>query len=378
MDSIDTYPLLRSVLLCYAGAASAFVLFLAIRATYRWRKGEAIVNSGEGRRALEDGCNILWFSSFIAIPEHWGYIWSGAGWGELAVVIATTALLLQVSGSLATRRIARQQEHARVNDKVHRGAPQPPPVPIDWSCEARLAVIVVPALAFYIGGVFAAIWLGKAANLSSQLCAALALAWLLAIPLLVAFMRWPGRIHQSHTLIIDAAPQLVWDTLHCRETNHYYRAPTARIEKVAGSNNRFVWHYAELGVCPSCGLPREAGRSHSSTCLNVEVVEQIPGRSARQVATFPPGTPFRDRLLLREENSFSIAPHGGGAAITYETSVVGARLWAAALTLSGNIPKDLLEDLKAHLEGTRSKGVFGSGRHHREQADLSPRLCGCA
>lgn len=373
MVFLDDLTVFQQFVAYMAGAALAVSAVLIVQMIRRWRRGIPVRQPGDGLWLAETGLNAMSFAGFLALIN----VWSDMSTAQCAVALAAIGILLIVSGECAKLRWKAQQEKAIVNPKLTIGA-VPPPVPVDWSNEARLAAIWVPALVVYIGMVFALIWGGKAAGFSQQSYAGMALLWMLGVPLLIAFGRSPMRIRQRHTLVIKAPPQQVWDTLHCRETDAYYRAPTARIEKVPGTANMFVWHYGDVGPCCQCGLPRGKHSGQELTPLLVEVVEQETGRRARQIATYPASAPFSARLYRREENGFEIVSHADGAEITYSIDVVGARLWMFALTLSGNIPKDLLDDLKAHLEGTKSHGVFGAGRNHLEFAAASPLLCGCS
>lgn len=376
MPSLEHLPLVQTVLVYYAGATVAFVLFQLAHAVWRRRNGKRLGPGGMCAIA-EDGCNLLWFSTIIAVPDILDRIWDRSSWGEVAIVLAMTGALLMMSGWLASRRIAQRQMLAVPNNNAGLGARAPKVVPVNWSNEARIAALLLPALVVYIGGVFACVWAGKLVGLPLWASGAIALSWLTAVPLLVVVLRWPFPASQRHTLVINVPPEHVWDTLHCRATDNYYRGAVARIEQSSAASNRFIWHYVDVAPCPLCGLPRSKHAAHTHSRLHVEVVEQVVGHRARQITTFPPGTPFHGRLLLREENSFEIQRHPDGATVIYQTRATGMRLWVYALTLSGNVPKDLLEDLKAHLEGRQGNGVFASARKHREHADASPMLCGC-
>ena len=373
MTWLEDFSLLHKLAIYMAAAILAVSSVLLVQMLRRWRRQLTVRQPGDGLWLAENAHYAMWFAGLMALTDGW----SGSTWREIAVALAVIGAVMILSGEFANRRMRLNQAKAVANSGPRLEPSSCCSVPINWSNEAQLAVILIPGLVIYIGIIFAILWTGKAAGYSSPAYASLAVIWIAGVPALIIFARWPFHIRQSHTLVIDAPHQRVWDTLHCRETDDYYRGHATRIEKLPGEDNRFTWHYCDAGPCEHCGLPRGKHNTPTSYRILVEVTEQEPGRHARQVATFPPDLTASRRLYHSEVNAFQIVPHADGAQITYEIDIAGARLWMFALTWSGNIPRDLLEDLKAHLEGTKSHGVFGAARDHLENAAAAPHLCGC-
>ena len=373
MTWLADLSLLHKLAIYMAAAMLAVCSVLLVQMLRRWRRQLTVRQPGDGLWLAENAHYAMWFAGLMALTDGW----SGSTWREIAAALAVIGAIMIASSEFANRRMRLNQAKAVANPHPALEPSSSCSVPINWSNEARMAVLLIPALIIYVGMIFAIIWTGKAAGYSSLAYASLAVIWLSGAPALIKFARWPFHIRQSHTLVIDASPQCVWDTLHCRETDDYYRGHATRIEKLPGEGSRFVWHYCDVGPCEHCGLSRGKHNTPTSSRILVEVTEQEPGRRASQVATFPPELSAIHRLYRSEVNSFRIVPHADGAQITYEIDIAGARLWMFALTWSGNIPRDLLEDLKAHLEGTKSHGVFGAARDHLEIAAAAPHLCGC-
>lgn len=372
MTFLDDLPFLTTMLMYFAGFGAAYIVMALAAGWKRWRKGEPLWKQPEGLDLLEKLVFAVWLALVLSTTEQRSWSWLQF----ILVHAAIVAALLIVVIPLSKRHLKRMQQGSLPNPNATAETGTPTRPPVDWETERRRAAVLLPAFAIYICAIFAILWGGKAAGWPVELRAGLALAWMTGIPLVVAFIRWPGRITQSHTVVIAASPEKVWDTLHCRQTDSYYRETCLRIEKVPGSENRYIWHHADLGYCGCCGLPKS--RAHTMLRTHAEVVDLVPGRSERLVSTFLEGTPFHRRYYRSEENSFQILPHRDGAEVKYVLSTVGVRIWLLAVFAADSIPRALLADLKSYLEGTEGSGVFANGRRQIEFAQASPKLCGCS
>lgn len=354
-----------------AGTVGFLVVYQAITCVLRWRRGEPLFERsdlGDTARTIPILMFVLGLTTISAQKWPW--------WVEFPATGFLFALLFAWATLVSTVR--------RLLGMV----PSPPDAPEPYQhphlpvpVELKIAAAFLLPLVAYGASLFGALWylknhvLGTGPQGPDTVGLALVAAWCFGLPLLVAFGRWPRAVAQAHNLTILASPQAVWDAIHLRATETYYRASTVRYEALDATGRRLRWHHRDLSQCGRCGLPQAPDKvAQTALC---EILEQVNGVS-QTFRTTQPDLPSWRRMHSLELETFAIAAHPGGTEITFSSVVEGPRLFLLPLFISGNIPRDILWDLKAFLEGTRGYGVFDTGRQMLAAIRAAPAHCSCA
>jgi len=241
--------------------------------------------------------------------------------------------------------------------------------------ETKLMLIGVGFAAVLFGGVFAISQASGALEVSTPLRVTLGLVWLIGLPIALCYLRYPGSLKLSHSLIIHASPEMVWNTVSYRPTTDYYRATVARIVRKSTEAEIYDVHLRDLGVCPECDLHKSPDCSAKK--MTVEIIERNVGSLERTRTTLAPS---RSRpVILEEQSEWRISPHPDGSLVTRSGITTGPLLWnwVMARIKASNSARDSLIALKSYLEGTRGTGSFAAAQEMLDAARAAPRHCRC-
>ena len=239
----------------------------------------------------------------------------------------------------------------------------------------RETLIVVGALVLAVGSLIGGAWLGGG----------IAGGWGMLLgafggPLLLAgvffFPRWPGLIERRASLLIEASPQAIWETLRLRETASHYRTNIARVEKRADAPERYALHYRDLRLlpCPRCASHHDPERI--GYVVEVEIVEKRPGVSElHRTLPMTTGARWMRNAYRQELDHWVLAPEAGGTRITYTSIVDRPRLFFAIMARVGNPSNELLVSLKARMEGRYDPTMFGNAGRQLKTIRESGGLC---
>ncbi len=243
-----------------------------------------------------------------------------------------------------------------------------------WGPQIRLITISLALCAPLTAPVLAMLRPTPPFGLSLQVAALICLLWM-TIPLfLIAFASWPGRVTRKHTVFIAARPQAVWETLHYRETDAYYRPSVARLTQISSAPVAWRMHMRDVGPCWRCGLPKGADRI--AAVLRIDLLQLEPGhlQHTRCTAESVTGMPS---LYRAEESIFEVSPHARGSEVSYTCIIDRPRLFTVLMGLANVAPKDLLQDLAETLEGRPGKSLYAVGRKSLLDARAAKDVCGC-
>jgi hypothetical protein len=192
--------------------------------------------------------------------------------------------------------------------------------------------------------------------------------------------RWPGSYAKSASIEIAATPEQIWEKLAYHDGMKNWRGIHSRIERLPGPDEAFRLHYLTSENCAQCGLAKVPESEAVSSRIEVLAAREPHFYSIR---SFPKGeTEMKGEAsgwMDCEQQDFTItALPVGGSRVTSESRVERPKIWLFLMIRFGSPVSQLLESLKAHLEGKPDQTIYGTQVARIAAARLAPRFCGCA
>ena len=239
--------------------------------------------------------------------------------------------------------------------------------------QRKLELIGAGFFSLLFTGAFVINHVGGASGISMPWRIGLPLAWLVGVPVFLRYFRYPGSLKLSHSLVIHAPPDTVWNAVTYRQTTDYWRATVAKVVRICAEREIYDVHIRDLGNCQTCGLPKPPDRSKIKT--TVEILERRAGGLERTRSTLPSS---HSRPVVRDEqNEWRIEPHPDGSLVTRSSIGIAPLMWFWIISKLRNPSRDSLIALKSYLEGTRGAGAFAAAQEMLDTARAAAGHCRC-
>jgi hypothetical protein len=350
----------------------------------RHRKGEPLIQAGDGWLVLEDSWFYIFMATLLWLPDF-AKTQKWPAWVEDFVVPAALILTIASSGLASWRRQKIIQKGGRDNPLAGAG-PKPGKVPI--TAEDKRMSLLMPlamlGILFAWSGLFLLfVWLPlhilgqahvqEAAGMSIVLMIAQ-----LAITLRLVKRRWRiDVLSKTGVVEIAASPEAVWEKLAYAPTDHHWRPTVLAVDAIGETPESYRLWMRTFSSCPTCSLPYDPdGRNQS---MSLDVTEATPHRRYRTRSRMENITGFMKGFFDFEESTYTLERLSGQQTrLTLVNDIHQPKLFAWLLFKLGNSSQQFVDTIKAAVEGSKDSSIYSKGDAMLAQVRSKPKFCGCA